>query len=257
MRHTYRFFAGLLLFPLLFLCIGRAGMAAEGSSSFEARGVVKARQRAVIASEIAALVNRLPLRAGESFRQGDLLVGFDCRLFEAQKDKVDAELRAAKMRYENSRQLDEMSSIGALEVQMAAMDVEKAKAEFRMASLNVERCTINAPYDGRVVRLMVNEEESVHMQQELLEIVGASSLEAEIVVPGSWLQWLTPGWKLTMTIDETGEDIVATVAAVGAVVDPASQSMIVRARFNGKHRRPLIPGMRGLAHFAPPHGAGN
>jgi membrane fusion protein (multidrug efflux system) len=240
---------------LLFVCLLPALAGAAGPaepSLFEARGVVKARQRAVIASELAALVKRLPLRAGEGFKAGDLLVGFDCRLFEAQRDKVRAELEAAKMRYENSQQLEKMSSIGVLEVQLAGVEVKKAEAESRIAALNVERCTIKAPYDGRVVRMMANEQESVKLQQELIEIVGIGSLEAEIVVPGSWLKWLTPGRKLTMSIDETGENVPATVSTVGASMDPASQSLIVCARLQGKKGIPLIPGMRGMAHFNPP-----
>jgi len=224
----------------------------SGPPAYEARGVVKSRQRAVIASELAALVKRMPLRPGESFNKGELLVGFDCRLFEAQKEKVQAELEAARMRHENSRQLEEMSSIGVLEVQLAEMEVKKTEAEARMTGLNVERCTIKAPYAGRVVRTMANEQESVKLQQELLEIVGVGSLEAEIVVPGAWVKWLTPGWKLTMTIDETGEEIPATVSTVGATMDPASQSLVICARVQGKPGSALIPGMRGLAHFAPP-----
>lgn len=227
--------------------------AAAGPAAYEARGVVKARQRAVVASELAALVKRMPLRPGESFSKGELLVGFDCRLFEAQKEKVLAELEAARMRHENSRQLEEMSSIGVLEVQLAEMEVKKTEAEARMTGLNVERCTIKAPYAGRVVRVMANEQESVRLQQELLEIVGVGSLEAEIVVPGAWIKWLTQGRKLTMTIDETGEEIPATVSTVGATMDPASQSLVICARVQGKPGSTLIPGMRGMARFSPPN----
>lgn len=257
-RHPLCFGLGIFLSLLLAHAPSWAGAPTDPSTpaepaAYEARGVVKARQKAVIASELAALVKRMPLRPGESFNKGDLLVGFDCRLFEAQKEKVQAELEAATMRHDNSRQLEEMSSIGVLEVQLAEVEVKKTEAEARMAALNVERCAIKAPYAGRVVRTMANEQESVKLQQELLEIVGIGSLEAEIVVPGAWVKWLTPGRKLTMTIDETGEEIPATVATVAATMDPASQSLIIYARLQGKQKTPLIPGMRGLAHFAPPN----
>jgi RND family efflux transporter MFP subunit len=245
---------GLLLIALLAALPAAAAAADPGEPAvYEARGVVKARQRAVIATELAALVKRMPLRPGESFHAGDLLVGFDCRLFEAQKEKVQAELEAARMRLENSRQLKKMSSIGVLEVQLAEIEVKKSEAEARIVGLNVERCAIKAPYAGRVVRVMANEQESVKLQQELLEIVGVGSLEAEIVVPGAWIKWLTPGRKLTMTIDETGEEIPATVSTVAATMDPASQSLVICARVQGKPGSALIPGMRGLAHFAPPN----
>ena len=82
----------------------------------QARGLVKAQTRAIMASEIAAIVTAVPKRTGDSFKKGDTLVSFDCRIFKSQMAKVAADAKAARARLTNSRDLEKMRSIGKLDV---------------------------------------------------------------------------------------------------------------------------------------------
>ena len=50
-------------------------------SETEVRGIVRAMNKAVIASELVARIERIPFREGEAFRRNDLLVSFDCRRY--------------------------------------------------------------------------------------------------------------------------------------------------------------------------------
>ena len=66
------------------------------AAEVSARGLVKAKSRAVLASEIGAVVNKTPFRSGDNFEKGDTLVGFDCRLLKSQQDKVAAQTEASR-----------------------------------------------------------------------------------------------------------------------------------------------------------------
>ena len=57
---------------------------------------------------------------------------------------------------------------------------------------------------------------SIEQRQPLMDIVGDGLLEAEIVVPSNWLQWLNNTVKIT--IDETGETLDGIIS-LGAAVD--------------------------------------
>lgn len=228
-------------------------LAGTGAAAQTTRGVVQALHEATLSSEIAARVVELPRRVGDTFAQGDVLVRFECSLFEAQRDKVQAELRAAQARHDNDKQLEQTRSIGALDVTLSAVAVDQARAELRMATLNTERCVIKAPWAGRVVQRQANEQESVKLNQELLSIASTQELEMMLVVPATWLKWLKPGTPFDVRMDETGTLHKAQVAALGSKVDAVSQTLNLRAKLPADAR--LLPGMSGTARFGVTVGA--
>ena len=89
---------------------------------------------------------------------------------------------------------------------------------------------------------------SIEQRQPLMDIVGDGLLEAEIVVPSSWLKWLKKGHAVKIIIDETGDTLDANVISLGATVDAVSQTIELKAQFNEKYET-LIPGMSGIVKF--------
>lgn len=215
------------------------------SEDFSARGLVKAKSHAVLASEIGAVVSKTPFRSGDTFKKGDTLIGFDCRLLKSQKDKVDAQTKASKAQLANARDLEKMRSIGALDVTLAKAEYDKARAELKIANLNVERCTVKAPFDGTVVQLLVNAFESVDLRRNLIEIVSSSALEVEIIAPADWLKRVSSGQTARMDIDELGISSDVKIIAMGGAVDPVSQTVLIRADFTDLPKD-ILPGMSGV-----------
>jgi RND family efflux transporter MFP subunit len=209
------------------------------------RVVVQALMQATLSAEIAARIKSMPLREGDSFNKGDTLVAFDCEIFEAQRDKVSAELRAAQAKLDNDAQLVKTRSIGALEVVLSEVSVQRAQAEWRMAKINTDRCTISAPWAGRVIARKAQELEVAKLQQEVLSIVSTESLEVMAVAPAQWLRFLRAGQILDVRIDETGSRHSAQIVAIGSQVDAVSQTVTVRARLASDPK--LLPGMTGDA----------
>lgn len=223
--------------------LGSAALAQAQSS----RVVVQSLMQATLSAEIAARITQLPLREGDSFKKGDTLVAFDCDIFEAQRDKVEAELKAASAKLSNDQELEKSRSIGALEVQLSEVAVQRAKAEMRMAQINTERCVIKAPWAGRVMWRKAQELEVAKLHQEILAIVSTEAMEVMAVVPGQWVRTLKPGQTFEVRIDETGTRHTASVVAIGSQVDAVSQTINLRGRIARDPK--LLPGMTGTASF--------
>lgn len=211
------------------------------------RVVVQSLMQATLSAEIAARIVQLPFREGDSFKKGDVLIAFDCAIFVAQRDKVTAELQAARAKLENDQALASNRAIGALDVTLSEVAVNRAEAEMRMAKINTERCVIEAPWAGRVLQRKAQELEVAKLHQELLSIASTEVLEVMAVVPGQWVRTLKPGQTFEVRIDETGSRHTAQVVAVGSQVDAVSQTINLRARI-GRDAR-LLPGMTGTATF--------
>lgn len=212
------------------------------------RGLVKPVQAAILSSEIPATIISMPFQAGESFKMGDVLVGFDCNMNQANLAAARAEYEARSKKNENNQQLLKLNAISNIEVEISAAEVKKAAAEVRINQIRVERCQIKAPYNGRVIDTLANEFESVETDTDLLSILNDNQLEIELIIPSSWLGWLKIGDQFEFKVDETGQTYPATVSRIGAAVDAISQTIRVIGVFTSVNED-ILSGMSGTATF--------
>lgn len=209
------------------------------------------RRYTTIAAEIGAKINRLPVAEGSAFRAGQLLVSFDCTLQEAQLKKAQAELDGAAQTLKSNQRLAELNSVGQLELDLSQSAVGKASAELGAMRAVLGKCSVAAPFAGRVAEQKVREQQYVQPGQSLLDILDDSVLELEFLVPSNWLSWLRVGSKFQVTIDETRKSYPAKFIRIGARVDPVSQSVKVAAAIDGKFPE-LVAGMSGRVQATPP-----
>lgn len=213
------------------------------------RVLLKAPREARIASQINGRIISLPVSMGNSFRRGDLLVGFDCTHQVAEKAAAEAQLNKMTTTLATKKGLAALSALPEVEVDLAAADVAQAKAQLDRAKASVADCRIVAPYNGSVVRVVANHAESVSPGSPLIEIVESGNLHLEALVASSWLTWLKPGHKFVIQVDELGgKEVEAVISAIGARVDPVSQTIPVKARIT-QMIPGLRPGMSGNAYF--------
>ncbi|MBS0370752.1 MAG: efflux RND transporter periplasmic adaptor subunit [Proteobacteria bacterium] len=230
-----------------------APAAAPALERREIRAQLAPRRYTTIAAEIGAKVNRLPVAEGGRFAAGQALVSFDCSLQQAQLNKAKAALGAAEKTSSANRRLNELGSAGKLEVEMAEAEVAKNRAEVASNAAVLAKCSVAAPFAGRVAEQKVREQQYVQPGQALLEILDDSQLELEFIVPSKWLAWVKTGTAFQVAIDETGKTYPAKVQRVGAKVDPVSQSVKLSAAIDGKFNE-LVAGMSGKVLMAPPAG---
>lgn len=243
----------------LAIALCAAGAARADDAAYEVRGLVEAKRSATLSSEIFGRIVEIAVEDGQAFKRGDALIRFDCALNEARLAVAAAEVDGATQELENKQRLSELRSASGLDVALAQSRLDKAVAERRIARINVRRCRVLAPYDGRVVGRLAEEQETVDVGQEVLEILDDRNLELELIVPSPWLVWLREGARFAITIDETGRRHEAELVMIGARIDPVSQSVQVRGRLDpdGEDGGPrLRPGMSGTATFPAPAAGG-
>ncbi len=210
----------------------------------EIRAQLTPRRYTTVAAEIGAKVSRLPVSEGGAFRAGQLLVSFDCTLQQSQLNKAKAELEGAEQSLKTNERLVELNAGGQLEVELARAARAKARAEVGANQAVLGKCSVSAPFAGRVAEQKVREQQYVQPGQALLDIIDDSVLELEFLVPSRWLAWLKAGGQLQVQIDETQKTYPARFTRIGARVDPVSQSVKVAAAIDGRFPE-LIAGMSG------------
>jgi membrane fusion protein, multidrug efflux system len=224
---------------------------ASAMDSREIRAQLTPRRYTTVAAEIGAKVRKLPVAEGGTFRSGDTLIGFDCTMQQAQLNKTIAAVNAADKTWRANQRLNELNAVGHVELDVSAAELAKAKADMAANAAVLDKCTIRAPFSGRIAEQKIREQQYAQPGQVLLEILDDSILELEFIVPSKWLAWVRPGYPFQVRIDETGRSYPAKVQRIGARVDPVSQSVKLSAAIDGKFQE-LIAGMSGQVSLSSP-----
>ncbi|MDH4557005.1 efflux RND transporter periplasmic adaptor subunit [Pseudomonas sp. BN417] len=222
--------------------------AVAAPASSDARGVLRARHQAVLASELAGRIVDMPYAEGQAFKKGEVLVRFDCSAYQAQLNAANAAVRAAREELRNKQQLAALNSVGRFEVALAEARQAQSQAEAQVYQVQVQRCQVKAPFDGQVVARKVQPHESVASGAPLLEVVDNRTLEIHLLVPSRWLSRLKPEQSFSFVPDETGKSLQAVIKRLGARIDEGSQTLLLIGGLPDDAPG-LLAGMSGTAHF--------
>ncbi len=243
-------FRCLLLGCLLFLPDCRTAIAETGSDG-TLRGIARAMREASISTDLFFRITRVPFREGQTFNKGDLLLTFDCTELETELKAAAARRRAEQLTYDNNKRLAKLNAAGAYEVEMQYAKLQQANAELESLETKLGGCSLYAPFDGSIANLNVNEHEFPGKQLPLMRIVDRKSLEIEALLPSAWLQWLKPGTKFDILIEEINLIHPAEVVRILPMVDPVSQTIEIVGRFTTSTDS-VLPGMSGPVMFKKP-----
>lgn len=223
-----------------------AGLAQE--PALLAPAVVRAQAEAEFSSSLAGIVSALPFEDGDTFAQGDRLVGLDCAVQKAEADAAAADNTAAQAEYQAGQALLARGGVGRVQVAVAEAQAAATQARQRLAEAVVSRCEIHAPFAGRVVETLVNEFEYVQASQPLLSIVSGERPQLEINAPAVWLRWMTVGSRGQVEFESLGDVFPVQISGIGAAIDPVSATIKIKAEFQTDIDG-ILPGMSGLVRF--------
>jgi len=235
----------------LALCCLSSSVLAEPGAETAVPVQLVAVQFTTLSAELPGKIDRIAVKEGGRFKEGQPLVAFDCVLQRAQLDEAQAVLGAAEKSRDVHRRLMELKSAGELETDKAAADAAVAQAKLNSARAVTSKCTIAAPFSGRVVEQKVRTHQYVQAGQAILDILDDSSLEAEFIVPSGWVRAIQSGQVIQVTVDETHKAYPAKVVRIGAKVDAVSHSLKVVAEIAGDHAE-LMAGMTGRVQMPSP-----
>ena len=221
------------------------------ANQYDARGVVKPKAEVTLGAGIAAKIDALPYKDGERFKEGDMLVSFDCARQRADLRGANAGLQKTTSLYKNKQRLKKRGAAGAQEVSDAESDVLASKANVDSLQEVVRMCSIHAPFEGRVVERHASQFEIPAANAPIITVVDDSALELDLIVPSRWLRWVSQGSEFEFDVDELGRSYKARIVRLGAKVDAVSQTIKLTGTFVARPDN-VLAGMSGTAKFSPP-----
>ncbi len=181
----------------------------------EAVGTLKASSRTEISARVLAPIDRIHVRAGQTVKEGDVLIELDRRALETQLSQAKASVVAAtaalsrsESDYARARQLLKKRVISQAEMDRAtaAVEVNRAKrdhARQAQSEVNVmlSYTTIKAPKNGMIVDRLAEQGDMARPGEPLLILYDSTSLRLEVPVMENLAVGLKRGDELTVQID--------------------------------------------------------
>lgn len=233
---------------LALLCGGAPVSHAGGKDEVPVRGVVRPLHQATLSTSLRAPVVRIAFREGERFAKGDVLVAFDCRPERASLAAAKALRKERAVGLKGARYLQGMKAGSVQDVQIAEAQVEQADAEIASIEATLDRCEIEAPFDGVVYETHIRENETPAEGAPVISIVDPASSEIELIISSDRVNAMAKGREFEFRVDETGEVLRAAIRRTAPMIDPASQTIKIYGQFAGETPR-VLPGMSGDAVF--------
>jgi len=207
---------------------------------------VESVNNADLSAEISARVQAIPVRVGDVVDAGEILVELDCRDFESRLAAQQATLiqlqsqqTLAASQLGRARDLKRERNISEEEVdrrntELAALDAQiKAQSEaIRQAELNVERCTLRAPFRAAVTARLTNVGTLANPGSPLVRLAQLDELEVSARVRPDEAAEGAEADRLEFLY--LGRRYPLEVRRILPVVDPVTRTVEIRLELMGE-----------------------
>ncbi len=215
------------------------------AASYTGTAALEPRGESQVVAKTSGVALSVMVEEGQLVRAGQALVRLDpdrARLAVAQ---ASAQMSKLENNYNRARQLVTQQMISANDVDQIKYDLENARAQHRMATLELSYTTVTAPISGVIASRSIKTGNFVQINTPIFRIVDISRLEATLNVPEREIATLKAGQPVALTADALpGRSFTGTVDRIAPVVDSGSGTFRVVCAFDGSGGL-LQPGMFG------------
>jgi RND family efflux transporter MFP subunit len=225
----------------------RPGSAEAGPSTLDC--IIEPFQVVAIGSPVTGLIEKVHVERSDLVEAGQILVELESTVERAavalarSRSRMNGELEArqanhalgqrnrerAEKLFENNALSLELRETVETEAEVARLEVEQARDDKRLASLQLEqalavlkRRTIHSPISGVVTERLMSAGERVE-EETILKVARVDALRVEVILPAAMFGSIRPGMRASVVPEFPGDQVhVASVTIVDRVIDAAS-----------------------------------
>ena len=210
-----------------------------------ATGTIRAREDAVLSAKATGQIKRVRVNVGDRVKAGDVLAEMDStnarialenaratlRLAEARAAEAERALARGKVLLEGGGMAQSAFEGVQTGREMAAAQLDQARAAMRAAEQAVSDATIVAPFAGVVTAKLRNAGDTVTLMpvSPIVALTDVDHLEVRLAVPEALEPAIETGHVVQGTTTPGGKSFQAKVRVKSAVVDPMTRTVEVLA----------------------------
>jgi membrane fusion protein (multidrug efflux system) len=211
--------------------------------SITAVGSLRSNESVVLRPEVSGRIATIGFRDGQPVKRGQLLVGLDATLNEAEVAQARAEFELAVSNLKRTEDLASKNFVSSSAQDQAASSVQVAEAKLKVAEARLAKMRITAPFDGVVGIRGVSIGDYVKDGADLVNVEDIRTLKADFRLPERHFPQLKVGLPVELSADALpGSRYGGSIDAINPRIDASGRSLEVRAKLDNTDGR-LRPGM--------------
>lgn len=211
------------------------------SESIEVPGSIVADESTEIHPEVSGRITGLYIREGARVGKGALLAKLYDGDLQAQKRKLEVQLKIAQTTEDRYKQLAQIGGISRQDYDLTALEVSNLRADLDIIRTSIAKTEIRAPFSGKLGLKEVSTGAYVTPQSILTTIQKTAGLRVDFNVPEKYITQMKPGQVVNFTVEGNSRRYAAEVIATESGITEDTRSLTVRARVKGDETG-LLPG---------------
>lgn len=206
-------------------------------------GVLEARRGVDVSSSMPGLVQQIRFESGDRVTQGQTLVQLDADVERGNLAKAQAALKLAKADLDRGESLLSTNNISKATLDQRQSQYDVAAADVAALAAQIEKKTINAPFDGELGIRKINVGQYLEAGIAIVNIQDLSVMLVNFSVSQRELSDLKVGHKIRMTTDAYPvKEFEGEISAIEPLINQQTGMVEVQGRFDNSDGL-LRPGM--------------
>jgi membrane fusion protein (multidrug efflux system) len=206
-------------------------------------GSLRANQSVLMRTEVTGRVAAIGFRDGQPVKRGQLLIGLDASLNEAEVAQARAELALAQSNLKRTEDLAKKNFVSGSAQDQAESNVAVLQARLQLAEARLSKMRVLAPFDGVVGIRTVNVGDVLRDGTDIVNIEDIKTLKVDFRVPERLFTQLKVGLPVEVMTDALpGATYRGAIEAINPRIDANGRSLELRASLGNTDGR-LRPGM--------------
>lgn len=209
----------------------------------QAVGTARANESVTITAKVTDVVQAIHFHEGRKVNKGDLLVQLRDLEQRALLSKAEADMVAARQRYQRISKLARRGTATSAQLEDATAKMQVLRAEITAIKARVGDRAIRAPFAGVVGLRRVSPGTLIQPGTAITTLDDLSVIKLDFAVPETYVAVLSQGQEIAARVAAyPARRFTGRITVVSPRVNPATRAVAVRARLPNKDSA-LKPGM--------------
>lgn len=194
------------------------------TSYVEISGTVNSRRNVSVSAETVGVIEEIPVKDGQSVRQGQLLIKLENETLQRSLDELKTNYDLANTMYEKQSNLWKKNIGTEVQYLEAKNRKESLENQIKTVQTQIKKTYIKAPFSGIIDQLDAKIGMLAQPGVSLIQLVSSKDMYITAEISEAYIGAFQRGDKANVTFPSMNRNLDTEISAVGQVINPDNRT---------------------------------